>query len=101
MQTVNMLEAKSTLSRLVESIEQGAVREIVIARMVAPQPSWLHWMHRAASALAWRAGCLWCLILLTRTMPMSQRTFLAGLSRIRVQSLEFAARYSRCPLGDH
>ena len=36
MQSVNMLEAKSTLSRLVESIEQGAVREIVIARNGRP-----------------------------------------------------------------
>lgn len=32
MQSVNMLEAKSSLSRLVESIEQGREREIVIAR---------------------------------------------------------------------
>jgi antitoxin (DNA-binding transcriptional repressor) of toxin-antitoxin stability system len=32
MQAVNMLQAKSSLSRLVESIEQGRVREIVIAR---------------------------------------------------------------------
>lgn len=32
MQIVNMLQAKSTLSRLVEAIEQGREREIVIAR---------------------------------------------------------------------
>ncbi len=32
MQTVNMLQAKSSLSRLVEAIEQGQEREIVIAR---------------------------------------------------------------------
>lgn len=36
MESVNMLEAKSTLSRLVESIEQGEVREIVIARNGRP-----------------------------------------------------------------
>jgi antitoxin (DNA-binding transcriptional repressor) of toxin-antitoxin stability system len=36
MQTVNMLQAKSTLSRLVESIEQGQEREIVIARNGRP-----------------------------------------------------------------
>lgn len=36
MQSVNMLEAKSTLSRLVESIEQGREREIVIARNGRP-----------------------------------------------------------------
>lgn len=32
MQSVNMLQAKSNLSRLVESIEQGEEREIIIAR---------------------------------------------------------------------
>lgn len=32
MQTVNMLQAKTNLSRLVESIEQGSEREIIIAR---------------------------------------------------------------------
>ncbi len=36
MTSVNMLEAKSSLSRLVESIEQGEVREIVIARNGRP-----------------------------------------------------------------
>lgn len=36
MQSVNMLEAKSTLSRLVEAIEQGQEREIVIARNGRP-----------------------------------------------------------------
>ena len=32
MATVNVFVAKSTLSKLIESIEQGAEREIVIAR---------------------------------------------------------------------
>ena len=36
MQIVNMLQAKSTLSRLVEAIEQGEEREIVIARNGRP-----------------------------------------------------------------
>lgn len=36
MQAVNMLEAKSSLSRLVEAIEQGREREIVIARNGRP-----------------------------------------------------------------
>ena len=36
MHTVNMLEAKSSLSRLVEAIEQGQEREIVIARNGRP-----------------------------------------------------------------
>ena len=36
MQAGNMLQAKSTLSRLVESIEQGREREIVIARNGRP-----------------------------------------------------------------
>jgi prevent-host-death family protein len=36
MTTVNMLEAKSSLSRLVEAVESGAVTEIVIARNGRP-----------------------------------------------------------------
>lgn len=36
MSTVNMLEAKSNLSRLVEAVESGAEEEIVIARNGKP-----------------------------------------------------------------
>lgn len=36
MPSVNMLEAKSSLSRLVDAIEQGREREIVIARNGRP-----------------------------------------------------------------
>lgn len=36
MQAVNMLEAKSSLSRLVQAIEQGQESEIVIARNGRP-----------------------------------------------------------------
>ena len=36
MQSVNMLQAKSSLSRLVEAIEQGDEREIIIARNGKP-----------------------------------------------------------------
>lgn len=36
MQTVNMLQAKSSLSRLVKTIEQGQEREIIIARNGRP-----------------------------------------------------------------
>lgn len=36
MQTVNMLQAKSTLSRLVDAIDQGRESEIVIARNGRP-----------------------------------------------------------------
>ncbi len=36
MPTVNMLEAKTNLSRLVESVESGAEAEIVIARNGRP-----------------------------------------------------------------
>ncbi|MEW6446287.1 MAG: type II toxin-antitoxin system Phd/YefM family antitoxin [Pseudomonadota bacterium] len=36
MQAVNMLQAKSTLSRLVEAIEQGDEKEIIIARHGRP-----------------------------------------------------------------
>ncbi len=36
MSTVNMLQAKSSLSRLVDAIEQGREREIIIARNGRP-----------------------------------------------------------------
>jgi len=36
MQAINMLQAKSSLSRLVDAIEQGQEREIVIARNGRP-----------------------------------------------------------------
>jgi antitoxin (DNA-binding transcriptional repressor) of toxin-antitoxin stability system len=36
MPTINMLQAKSSLSRLVEAIEQGHEREILIARNGRP-----------------------------------------------------------------
>lgn len=36
MATVNMLQAKTTLSRLVDSIERGSVDEIIIARNGRP-----------------------------------------------------------------
>lgn len=36
MTSVNMLQAKSSLSRLVEAIEQGQEREIIIARNGRP-----------------------------------------------------------------
>jgi len=36
MQAVNMLQAKSTLSRLVEAIEKGDEKEIIIARHGRP-----------------------------------------------------------------
>lgn len=36
MQSVNMLQAKSSLSRLVEAVERGEEREIVIARNGLP-----------------------------------------------------------------
>lgn len=36
MKIVNMLEAKSSLSRLVEAVEQGDEREVIIARNGRP-----------------------------------------------------------------
>lgn len=36
MQVINMLQAKTSLSRLVEAVEQGQEREIVIARNGRP-----------------------------------------------------------------
>ncbi len=40
MTKVNMLEAKTHLSRLVEAIESGAEKEVVIARNGKPVGSW-------------------------------------------------------------
>ncbi len=39
MKTVNILEAKSTLSKLIDAVETGREKEIVIARHVAPWPA--------------------------------------------------------------
>lgn len=36
MQTINMLEAKTSLSRLVDAIEQGREREFILARNGRP-----------------------------------------------------------------
>ncbi|WP_090434761.1 type II toxin-antitoxin system Phd/YefM family antitoxin [Duganella sp. CF458] len=36
MKTVNMLEAKSSLSRLVEAVENGVAKEVIIARNGRP-----------------------------------------------------------------
>jgi len=47
MPTVNMLEAKSTLSRLVEAVESGAETEIIIARNGRPAARLLPIMPKA------------------------------------------------------
>ena len=49
MHAVNMLQAKSNLSRLVEAIEQGAEREIIIARNGRPAAKLVPIETRAAS----------------------------------------------------
>ena len=43
MPSVNMLQAKSSLSRLVEAIEQGQEREIVITRNGRPAAKLAQW----------------------------------------------------------
>lgn len=53
MHVVNMLQAKSNLSRLVEAIEQGEEREIVIARNGRPAA---RLVPLAATAVAARIG---------------------------------------------
>jgi hypothetical protein len=62
MRSVNMLQAKSTLSRLVEAIELGREAEIVIARNGRPAASWCRFptslLRRRASV--WRKDCLKC-----------------------------------------
>ena len=49
MRSVNMLQAKSTLSRLVEAIELGREAEIVIARNGRPAAKLVPISHVAAS----------------------------------------------------
>jgi antitoxin (DNA-binding transcriptional repressor) of toxin-antitoxin stability system len=45
MQSVNMTQAKSSRSRLVEAIQQGQEREIVITRR-GRRPDWCPWNPR-------------------------------------------------------
>ena len=49
MTTVNMLEAKSSLSRLVEAVENGTEREIIIARNGKPAAKLVAVSARGAS----------------------------------------------------
>jgi len=53
MTTVNMLDAKSNLSRLVEAIESGAEREIIIARNGKPAARLVP-IHASAGRRAYR-----------------------------------------------
>lgn len=48
MHAVNMLRAESTLSSLVDAIEQGEVREIIIARNVGLRLNWRLWREPSA-----------------------------------------------------
>lgn len=50
MNTINMLEAKSSLSRLVEAVESGAEQEIVIARNGKPAARLVPLSTRPAAA---------------------------------------------------
>lgn len=50
MHAVNMLEAKSTLSRLVNDIEQGRTREVIIARNGRPAAKLVAIDDRAGAA---------------------------------------------------
>ena len=71
MQTVNMQQAKSSLSRLVEAIEQGEEREIIIARIDGLPPNWYQSQnYRRGNDLGWLKACLKSL---TRSMAVMQR----------------------------
>jgi prevent-host-death family protein len=59
MPTVNMLEAKSNLSRLVEAVESGTEAEIFIARNGRPAAGLVPIAPTAAGrGLAWPGGSL-------------------------------------------
>ena len=56
MRTVNMLEAKSSLSRLVEALEQGEEQEIIIARNGRPAAKLVPMKTNAEGAALNRIG---------------------------------------------
>ncbi|MHB9041946.1 type II toxin-antitoxin system Phd/YefM family antitoxin [Acidithiobacillus sp.] len=91
MKSVNMLQAKSSLSRLVEAIEQGQEREIVIARNGRPAAK----LVPIDYGPVWKAN--WCgerLVRSARTMTWRAYSW-AGCSP------ELAAGYACCPVGHH
>lgn len=58
MHAVNMLEAKTQLSRLVEAIELGEERDVVIARNGRPVPASPGWNPSGAhTSRGWRKVC--------------------------------------------
>lgn len=65
MPAVNMLDAKTNLSRLVESLEQGSEREFIIARHGRPgarPPGWCPWETPTPITSAWvspKANSVW------------------------------------------
>ncbi len=54
--TVNMLEAKTNLSRLVDAVESGAQREVIIARNGKPAARLVPLEHRRPSILGIMEG---------------------------------------------
>ena len=45
MQIVNMLEAKSTLSKLVDAVERGLKLRLSLPAMAGQQPGWYLFQH--------------------------------------------------------
>ncbi len=95
MPSVNMLQAKSSLSRLVEAIEQGEEREIVIARngrsaaKLVPMDS-----VPAGKRVGVAKGKS------SRYRTASTPTTRKSRACSWVGNLESAARYARRPVGD-
>ncbi len=79
MPSVNMLQAKSSLSRLVEAIEQGQEREIVITRNGRPAAKLVSIdTVPAGKRIGVAKGKFKVPDSMTRTIPRSPTSFLAN-----------------------
>lgn len=92
MHTVNMLKAKTSLSRLVEAIEQGREREIVIALNGRPAARLI---PRDVLLTGQRIGTVKGLFEVPDNIDAPNDEVARSFTG------EGVARYARCPLGDH
>lgn len=82
MQTVNILEAKTQLSRLVERVESGAEDEIVIARNGRPAARLVPLAKRSAQQrIGVAAGCFEVPDSIDGCNPMIEDLFAGDLPR--------------------
>lgn len=95
MESVNMLQAKSSLSRLVEAIEQGREREIIIARNGRPAAKLVPIDSvTTGKRIGAAKGKFKVPDSIDERNEEVARMFLGG-------SRELSALYARRPMGDH